>query len=382
MTGRGRRRVGLATRARALGWATAAGALVLGLASAAGAEPSIWAKARAPELAERSRLIAEAEDLMRLHDDPASSPDGRDPSFVLQQARRLFEQAGAASSPDPRLRLRYAGVLEEQGDFPAAATALEAVVHAKPTPAAPFLAEAYRRLGICYAKTGATDDEIKAYDHALAVEPDTGYRSLLEANRAEAWMTLGHVEAAVAGYREALADIGNAAGMRVTTLWSLGVALDREGDLDGGLESIHLARDYDPRDTSIHDRNTWFYSVDYEEAWYEALGHWSAARYAEVGAVRAEEYGRAIGEWEDYIARAPAKSPYAELAKAHLRKCEKERAEARKRPGLKVTVRAAGPIGASMGGGPLPRVLPPRPGAVLPRPALPPAPGPGKARTP
>jgi tetratricopeptide (TPR) repeat protein len=382
MTGPVRRRLGLASRARASGWAMGAGALVLGWATAAGAEPSIWAKARAPELAERSRLVAEAEDLMMLHADPASSPDYHDASFVLRQARRLLEQAGAASSPDPRLRLRYAGVLEEQGDFPAATTALEAVVRAKPTPAAPFLAEAYRRLGICYAKTGATEDEIKAYDHALAVEPDNGYRALLEANRAEAWMTLGHVEDAVAGYREAIALVGNNSTMLVTTLWSLGVALDREGDLDGGLASIHLARDYDPRDTRIHDRNEWFYSVDYEEAWYEALGHWSAARHAEVGAVRAEEYGRAVGEWQDYIARAPAKSPYAELAKAHLRKCEKERAEAHKRPLPKVIVKTAGPAGASTGSGPLPPVLPPRPGAVLPRPTLRLPLRPGKAGAP
>ena len=73
-------------------------------------------------------------------------------------------------------------------------------------------------------------------------------------------MVLGDVSRAVAGYRAALELLTSTEMFDVapTTLWSLGVALDRAGDLSGGLQSIARAREYDPQDRKLSG-DSWFY---------------------------------------------------------------------------------------------------------------------------
>jgi hypothetical protein len=145
-------------------------------------------------------------------------------------------------------------------------------------------------------------------------------------------MAIGQLAPAIEGYRAALASLAQTemqAG--VTTLWGLSVALDRSGDLEEGLQAIRLARSYDPSDTLIRDRRVWTFDPEHDEHWYAALGHWSAARHAELGAARAEWYARAVTAWEEYIATAPADDRWIPIAKARLKQCEKERDSAQKR---------------------------------------------------
>ncbi|NUO47916.1 MAG: hypothetical protein HOV80_03570 [Polyangiaceae bacterium] len=110
-----------------------------------------------------------------------------------------------------------------------------------------------------------------------------------------------------------------------TTLFSLGVALDRSGDLEGGLESIARARSYDPVDKFLQG-DTWFFSTPHDAAWFEALGHWLVARRGDGDDVRLGAYERAVAAWKSFIARAPETDPYLGLAKARLKLCEKEMA--------------------------------------------------------
>jgi tetratricopeptide (TPR) repeat protein len=152
---------------------------------------------------------------------------------------------------------------------------------------------------------------------------------MLLANRAESYMGLGRLDEAIRGYREALASLlyDELRGYGVTTLWALAVALDRNGDLEDGLEQIRLARTYDEFDERING-DAWFYSPPHDEHWYKALGAWVKARAAANSIDRIFEYGHALEAWDRYIDRAPTNDPYVPLAKVRRRACEIERERA------------------------------------------------------
>src|SRR5262249_28105893 len=153
---------------------------------------------------------------------------------------------------------------------------LQGIVRADPPPV--LASRVYDKLAIAYAHLGRTDEEIAAYGEALRVQPVDGERARLLANRAEAYMLLGDVTQAIAGYRAALVLLASdylLYGSGATTLWGLAVALDRSGDLEGGLESVRLARAYDSKDEEIHGPY-WFFQPEYDRYWYDALGHWQA----------------------------------------------------------------------------------------------------------
>ncbi|AUX48756.1 hypothetical protein SOCE26_102970 [Sorangium cellulosum] len=298
------------------------------------AAPTVWARALDPQADERAALLSQADGLLvryeRLRRSPLLERVEEIGPLWLREARALYERAGAATSRDYAVRLRYASILEDLGDVQGAAAALEALLRTDPP--APARAAAWHALAVAYARLGRYQDEIKAYDEALALEPHTSSRALLLANQAEAFMVLGDITAAVEGYRTALATLGSLDMFRygVTTLWGLAVALDRSGDLEGALEHVRLARTYDRTDQQIRGSG-WFYVPPYDEAWYTALGHWTAARAAELGSARAESYLQAVAAWESYIAQAPPSDHWLPLAKARRAQCEREREQTVKR---------------------------------------------------
>jgi len=305
------------------------------------AAPTIWTQARQPEVAERAALLEEADRFLLKQETERDALDERGvgvdvlrmgPVYLLE-AQRLLEQAGGASSPDPRVRLRLGYVLRKLGqDLPApgsprielAIVALRSVVTSDAPKA--LVSVAWNELAICYAVLGRRDEEIHAYGQALALEPIGNHRAVLLANRAESYMAAGNLEEAIRGYREALRSLLpiEMFDHGVTALWGLAVALDRDGDLDAALASINLARAYDHDDQKIQGSN-WFFSPPYDDAWYFALGFWSAARTTDQGAVRAAAYDRAVEQWQSYLARAPKDDRYVPLARVRLRMCEKER---------------------------------------------------------
>ncbi|MGK3998199.1 tetratricopeptide repeat protein [Sorangium sp. So ce1024] len=316
----------------------AAALLALALAAApldaARAAPTVWSRALDPAADERAALIAQADALLLRYDRLRRSPllervEEIGPLW-LREARSLYERAGAATSRDASVRLRYADILERLGDVQGATATLEGLLRLNPP--APFRADAWHALAVCYARLARYTDEIEAYDEALALEPHSASRALLLANQAEAYMALGDITSAVEGYRAALATLGSLDMFRygVTTLWGLAVALDRSGDLEGALEHIRLARTYDRTDQQINGPG-WFYVPAHDDAWYAALGYWATARSAELGAARAEAYLQAVAAWESYIARAPGNDHWLPLAKARRAQCERERAQTMKR---------------------------------------------------
>ena len=318
--------------AAALALATAA---LITHARDAAANPSIWSQARAGDDGRLAVAVADAEALQLKYRHIARLPqEARDGvgKLFLRQARVLLEGAGAARSPDPLVRYQLAEILHELHDDEPAAKLFETVVKVESTPRT-VRAEAYSQLAEAYTRLGRFGDEIRAYDAALRLEPQPFARSRLLANRAESYMALGDITAAVGGYREAMGLLSAPIEMFTlgpTTLWGLAVALDRSGDLDGALEAIRLARTYDPLDKNLNGPG-WFYVPAYDRYYYQALGHWSAARRATLPAARAEEYLSAIAHWQEYLDSAAPDDRWIGIARARLRQNEKER-DARAHP--------------------------------------------------
>jgi tetratricopeptide (TPR) repeat protein len=296
------------------------------------ASPTVWARAREPDLHRRLSAMAKAEEMLlkyqRVHDQQLFGErfPGME-TLYLNEARRILEAAGAETSRDPMLRTRLGEVLYNLQDYARAAQLFESVSRS-PALHARYRAEALYALGVCYAKLERHEEEIKVYNEALSLSPFVTQRASLLANRAEAQMALGDLSSAIADYREAisLSSLHPAVMILhgVAPLWGLSVALDRSGDLETALETIRLAREYDPADRMINRRD-WFFVPAYDEAWYKALGHWARARQATLGAARAEAYGSAVDAWERYIESAPADSGWVPLARARLAACERER---------------------------------------------------------
>jgi tetratricopeptide (TPR) repeat protein len=309
--------------------ALGAAALVLG-AGAALADPSIWSQARAADQGRLAVAVADAEALQlkyqriaRIRPDSDGSDAGE---LFLRLARELLDGAGAARSPDPLVRYQLAEILHLLHDDARAIKLFETVVAVEATPQT-IRAEAYSQLAEACTRLGRFDDEVRAYDAALRFESQPFARARLLANRAESYMALGDITAAVDGYREAMALLSAPIELFTlgpTTLWGLAVALDRSGDLDGALESIRLARTYDPLDKNLNGPG-WFYVPDYDRFYYQALGHWSAARRASLPAARAEEYLSAIARWQEYLDSAAPSDRWIGVARARLRQSEKER---------------------------------------------------------
>lgn len=296
----------------------------------ASAEPSIWSQARSTDQGRLAVAVADAEALqlkyqriLRIRsagDAPATG------ELFLRLARELLEGAGAERSPDPQVRFQLGEILHLLHDDARAVKVFETVVV---VPSAPqtIRAEAYSQLAEAYTRLGRFDDEIRAYDAALRFEAQPFARARLLANRAESYMALGDITAAVDGYREAMGLLSAPIELFTlgpTTLWGLAVALDRSGDLEGALESIRLARSYDPLDKNLNGPG-WFYVPDYDKYYYQALGHWSAARRAELPAARAEEYLSAAAHWQEYLDSAAPSDRWVGVARARLRQTEKER---------------------------------------------------------
>jgi len=324
-------------------------ALLLGAPPASADPPSIWARTRRPDLDRRAELLAEAEGLQlkyhHLHSTRSRHAFDRQEieslsQLYLTRASILLEEAGVRTGSDLFARYQLAEVYGFLGKPAKSAEVLESIVRASPPPV--LRARAHAQLAVDYAHLSRVEDEITQYGEALRDQSIPHERSRLLANRAEAYMLLGDITAAVDGYRAALALLTTdhmIFGSGPTTLWGLAVALDRSGDLEGGLESVRLARSYDAQDEQLSNEHGWFFLPDYDRHWYGALGHWMVARKTDMGSVRVDAYARAVADWEAYVAKAGAApdDKWVALARVRLAQCKKERAELLRREKIRLT---------------------------------------------
>lgn len=308
-------------------------AAVTSLAATAGAGPTVWSRARDPRVTLSDAAVRDPQRAYVRYRRMLAAQDPRAPSIaamVLRDTRVTLAGLVDRGSADFSVRLLYAAVLRDSNLLDESAKVLTKLLADRPP--APLRADALTELAILHAQAGRREDEIRAYTAALEIEPHGLARSTLLANRAEAMMAMGDVTAAVEGYRAALAPLTTVElfWRGSTALFSLGVALDRAGNPEAGMESVKLARSYDPIDRALRRKSGWFFSPAYDEHWYWALGGWMCGRTSESLAVRAECYEKAIAEWGEYVERAPESDPWVALAHVRLATVKRERDELRR----------------------------------------------------
>lgn len=313
-------------------------AVVLSVASAsllpasASADPTVWSRAKDPRIVRDEALVREAQRAVLRYRRMARSmgPSGASiAEMMLRDARRALAQVVAGGAADFGVRMLYVEVLRDSKQSDDALEVVKRLL--KDDPPAPVRADALAELALLHAHAGRREEEIRAYTDALEIEPHAYARSRLLANRAEALMAVGDLTSAVEGYRAALAPLTTAemfwAGS--TTLFGLGVALDRLGNPEEALHSVKLARSYDPIDRGLR-KDSWFFSPAHDAHWYSALGAWSCARFSEAWSARAECYERALRGWDEYILNAPPDDRWVPLARVRIAAVTKERDELRR----------------------------------------------------
>lgn len=295
------------------------------------AGPTVWSRAREPKRSVDEDLVRDAQRaVMRYRRMLRNNGQPSLAALVRRDARASLEKVVSGGGADFGVRLLYVEVLRDGNDNDEAYAVLTKLL--KDGPPAPIRAEALGELAILHAIAGRREEEIRAYTDALGIEPHAHRRCRLLANRAEALMAMGDVSSAVEGYRAALAPLTNLElyFYAPTALFGMGVALDRTGNLEEGLQSIKLARAYDPIDRGLRSPD-WFFSPSHDAHWYWALGGWSAARSAESWAARAEGYYLSVFEWEEYIRTAPADDRWIPLARVRLAQVQREQEQLKKR---------------------------------------------------
>jgi tetratricopeptide (TPR) repeat protein len=168
-------------------------------------------------------------------------------------------------------------------------------------------------LGLVFSRIGAHEEALAEYDRALRLvdtdrRPGEFFdfdRSRLYSNSAETLMALGRLREAIERYREAEATA--IAGTEVWEMaeWGLGVALDRDEQIDKARHAIQRALDVDPTMSRLVDEGV-FFEPPGDKRYYEAFGH-------EVAGDRE----LALAAWRAFVVEAPA-SPYLKRARAHL----------------------------------------------------------------
>jgi tetratricopeptide (TPR) repeat protein len=263
-------------------------------------------------------LVERAEQLLR------TIPQQRDREHrfaVADQAQSLCEQAIREHPRDPAPHIVLARILTTADpDHPEACRprscerAIAELKEARRLDAAG--AEAQRiaaELGLVLSRVGAYEDALAEYDRALKlVDPerrpslfDDYGRSVLYGNSAETLMALGRLDAAIERYRQAEATSVQGDIEWELAEWGLGVALDRDEQIEKSRQAIQRALDVDPTMSHLADESVFFEPAG-DKRYYEALGH-------EVAGDRE----LALGAWRAFLSEAKS-SQYAARARTHL----------------------------------------------------------------
>jgi tetratricopeptide (TPR) repeat protein len=316
--------------------------------------PSVWDCARDPAVGERYRLHLRMQELL---EPPDGTPHGIR-ILLAERARAELEEASAATSPDVRLRFDLGKAYYDLDRLQAAIDVLRPALAMAPRDGSAV--DAWERLAFAAARLDRSQDEIDAEDAYLALAATFRGSSLtMLGNRAEAEMRLGHLDAAIAGYRDVLERGSHLYGVNYAILvlarWGLAVALDRNGYSAEAEHEALEAAERDPVEQIIGDREGVFFVPDYDRDWYFALGRTQHAKHTEDPHRAYELWKRVAETWADYVRRATPDDRWLRLAKRHLAAAQMEEKAAFER--LPASERAAA------------ATRPPNP---LPRPARPP----------
>jgi len=296
--------------------------------------PTGWDRARDPAVGERYRLHLRVQELMH----PPLETSRKMMPILLERARGELEVASAATSPDVRLRFDLGEVYYELKRYEEALRVLEPALALSPHE--PASAEAWEALAFAAARLDRSKQEIEGYDECLALSLSRSSNLSILSNRAEAYMRLGNLEEAVAGYREVIEIVAHRHYGRpsdfltlILARWGLAVALDRSGDSAEAEHEAQLAAELDPEERVIGDTEDVFFVPDYERDWYYALGRAQHAKHAPNPEHALALWHLTVETWTHYIARAWPNDRWVRLARAHLASAQAEERRAAERYG-------------------------------------------------
>ncbi|MDB4993078.1 MAG: hypothetical protein JWM74_510 [Myxococcaceae bacterium] len=306
-------------------------------AARADTPPTSWDMAKDPAARDRYQLHVLVRDLVSQDAHLQASRGFR--LGTLDRARALLEDSGAATSPDVRLRFDLGEVYEALDRHDLAIAVLTSALKIAPTH--PAAESAWVVLAYAYAKKDMPKEERDAYEKYLALTTDDRSRSTAILNLAEADMRLGHIDEAVAGYRDAVqvaAALPTGTSTAVETgklaVWGLAVALDRQGDATGSAAQAKLAVQMDTGLVLISHGQNVFFVPPYERLWYIALGTTVEAKAA-TDPRKALGYWQQVEElWTSYVEQAERGDPkerWLPRARAHRDQAHAERVAAEKR---------------------------------------------------
>jgi tetratricopeptide (TPR) repeat protein len=319
--------------------------------------PSVWDRARDPAEGERWTVHVRVQ---RLLHPPASDevlpPElQRDTELRLEAARTMLEEAGAARSPDVRLRFDLGIVYEElarhyQRDdlYRRVIDILAPAIDAAPDH--PGATDALDALISAYSHLDRPREEMAAWRRYIGRLIDDRERVTPMMNMGEAEMRLGRLEDAIATFRSVLqlcGTLSNSSARNSTyalTLWDLAVALDRAGDPRSAVETaaramqlqwdqplpyaqLHTVTGWD----IIHDEVNVYFVPPWEREWYYALGYSAAARDEHDVRAAAALWAQAESHWSAYIDHAsagPAESRWLPIARVRRERAHLERTSA------------------------------------------------------
>jgi tetratricopeptide (TPR) repeat protein len=318
-----------------------AAAIAIALASAPSASyadtpPSRWDLARTPGQRSRYALHVMVQELIAMYDQLGSNGVGRAMAdATLQRARSLLEEAGAATSPDVRLRFDLGEVYYKLDQYERAIAVLKPALELAPDHTA--ATDAFISLAYAYAKLGRSREERDCYRKYLARTTHEPARALAQLNLAEAEMHLGDLDESIAVYREAIAtathlpNSSSASETAILAVWGLAVALDRNNDGGAALEEARLATQMDPGEQLIAHGPNVFFVPEYEREWYLALGATVHAKDAKLAEEAALAWGVVEDHWARYVNAAKDDDRWRELARTHQTRAHAAKLEAQKR---------------------------------------------------
>lgn len=304
---------------RRLAWLVA----VLGVASAAEAEPTLWQRAKEPGSAVRGKARKRAEQLF------AQATDARlDPELLrdlsLGSAALLELSGGAGRDPWQSVLLGRVLVDAAPGREREAAKLIESGLPSLPS--SEFKRESWFDLGLASMLTGETERAARAYTAALALAWDADDRATIYRNRGKARMLSGRLGDAVSDFRAAV-RLAQSPVVVALSHFGLGVALERNGDYPAGMQEVALGvavRLSGPNaiSESVLDLPTLRWIPEYDVHYFRALGATSQAERADDSALEQEHYEAALESWEQYLALAePAKERFVPNAERHRKRC-------------------------------------------------------------
>jgi tetratricopeptide (TPR) repeat protein len=328
----------------------------------ADAPPTVWDMARDPEVRTRWALHVRVQRLLvppAEEEVPLPIVRGEQMELRLEAARALLEEGHAADSPDVRLRFDLGNVYRLLGDKQGRRDMYESAVRvlAPATEAMEAreqgafdgdgLTAALESLVYAYAKLNKPREELATWRRYIPRLMDERVRATAMMNMGEAEMRLGHVDDAVATFREVqrlcgtLPNTPGVSSTYVLDLWDLAVALDRSGNPQGAMEMAtqavrsQLIDPHGMRLTGLQllESDGVFFVPDWERNWYLALAATAEAREDKDPAQALRYWMRAESMWDDYISQAQVdgKDPWLAIARVRRDKTHRDLEAAKKR---------------------------------------------------